>query len=276
LDDNSSDESRKVINQYKENPLISKIIFSETNSGNPFVQWQRGIELAKGEWIWFAESDDYADLHFLRKLIDAVGDKENVGLVYCDSRVVNGSYEGGNFGTLKNNRFKTDRWNYGYLNIGVDEIENYLLPGGTINNSSAVLFRKKLLVSENPFDLKLRYIGDKYAFIKVLAKSDVLYLPECLNYYRDPFNTKHVDKFLFYFYEQFLVFDWVFKNITLTNRSEFFKGFYSNTRNSLFRGWNRTKVNLYFKLFSLNSDLLLRSIFYNLIYSISSVFRDKN
>ncbi len=36
LDDCSSDNSREVIERYKDNPRISKIIFNEKNSGSRF------------------------------------------------------------------------------------------------------------------------------------------------------------------------------------------------------------------------------------------------
>lgn len=40
---------------------------NDYNSGSPFKQWQKGIELARGKYIWIAESDDYADFSFWPK-----------------------------------------------------------------------------------------------------------------------------------------------------------------------------------------------------------------
>ena len=277
LDDFSSDNSREIIEDYVRNPLVKEVIFNDKNSGNPFWQWKRGIDLSSGEWIWLAESDDYADQRFLQMLIDALQGRTNIGLLYCDSKIVTDdtvSLE--TFATIKNKKVGTRRWSENYSNHGVAEIEDYLLPGGTINNTSAVLFNKKVLMEANPFDMDLRYIGDKYAFTKVLAKSDVVYVKESLNYYRDPFNTKHADRFIFYFYEQFLVFDWVSKNLKMTNRAKFLKGFYANTSNSLFRDWNTVKLSLYRKLFILNPNLLYKSIVYNFSQSIRSAMGRTN
>lgn len=264
LDDHSTDNSREVISKYATSEKVSAIIFNEENSGTPFRQWQRGVSLARGEWIWLAESDDYADRHFLEKMIDAIGKHANVGLAYCDSNVVNQDVIAvETFAHIKGKRFKTDRWNRNYQNNGVDEIENYVLPAGTINNTSAVLFKRQIFQQANPFDINLRYIGDKYAFVKVLASSDVVYVSEPLNYYRDPFNSKHVDKFIHYFYEQFLVFDWAYRNIRISDRRKFFQGFYANTRNSLFRNWDIAKILLYVKLFRRNPYLLFKSLLHN-------------
>ena len=61
LDDCSPDNgaSKSVIEKYRDNSHISQIIFNEKNSGSTFKQWEKGINLAKGEFIWIAESDDY-------------------------------------------------------------------------------------------------------------------------------------------------------------------------------------------------------------------------
>ena len=272
LDDCSTDDSQLIINSYKDHPRVACIKFNETNSGSPFKQWQKGIELSTGEWIWLAESDDYADERFLQIMISALPNQHNVGLLYCDSNIVcNDIVSDETFATLKNKRFKTNRWSENYSNNGASEIENFLLPGGTINNTSAVLFNKKAFTEADPFDVVFKYIGDKYTFIKVLAKTDVIYVKESLNYYRDPFNTRHADKYVFYFYEQFLVFDWVLKNLKISDQKKFAEGFYSNTSNSLFRDWNHLKFSLYKKLLKKNPRLLLKSISNNMLRSFRSI-----
>ncbi len=274
LDDCSTDNSHSIIQEYQGNPFVTKIIFNDKNSGSPFKQWEKGVGLAQGEWVWIAESDDYADERFLEIMIAACNDRKNIGLVYCDSIIVsNNIATRETFASLKNKRFNTNRWSEDHTNSGLDEIENYLLLGGTINNTSAVLFKRDVLVSANPFDLNLRYIGDKYSFVKVLAESDVAYVKDHLNYFRDPFNTKHVDRYIFYFYEQFLLFDWVWRNIKQINHQKFFEAFYENTRNSLFREWNKTKSDLYGKLFQLNRTLFIKNIRYNLRMAVVSLFR---
>ncbi len=270
LDDCSTDNSRDVILAYNDARIHSPIL-NDKNSGSPFRQWKKGLMQARGKWIWIAESDDYADFHFLERLVPATRN-QNVGLVYCDSRIVSGeSMLGETFATIKNKQFRTDRWSSNYINSGCAEIEDFLLPAGTINNTSAVLFNKKVLTESDPFDTEFRYVGDKYAFVKVLARSDVAYIAESLNYFRDPFNKKHSNKYIFYFYEQFLIFDWVLKNMRIQNEDKFLAGFYSNTRSSLFREWNRSKVSVYQKLFMQNRSLLWKSIAYNFRMGLHSL-----
>lgn len=276
LDDCSNDGSQEIINGFKGHPKIVRIEFNNINSGSPFSQWQKGLALAGGDWIWFAESDDYADYNFLSEMISTIGKHQNVGLAYCDSKIVEGNkVSSETFASIKNKRYKTDRWSHDYFNQGGHEIENYLLPGGTINNSSAVLFSIPILKKVNPFDLGLRYIGDKYAFIKVLSMSGVVYNKKGLNYYRNPFNLKRQDQYLSYFYEQFLVFDWVFRNLKISYRKKFYDAFYANTQNAVFREWTQQKRQIYKKLFLINSKLMIKSIISNFLRSTKKILIPK-
>jgi glycosyltransferase involved in cell wall biosynthesis len=263
LDDCSTDHSRVIIEKYSKHPKIKAIVFNETNSGSPFYQWKKGVNFCTGDWIWIAESDDYAEPTFIETLIRQASDSGNVGLIYCDSKIVTGSkVEHQTFADLKNRTFRTSRWSENHSNLGQAEVENYLLLEGTINNTSAVLFRADILKKANPFDLTLRYIGDKYAFVKVLAISDIQYVKEPLNYYRDPFNSKHADRYVNYFYEQFLVFSWVYENLMIS-RKKFFEAFYRNTRNSVFRAWTKHKFALYVKLLRVNPYLFMLNVLFN-------------
>jgi hypothetical protein len=37
-----------------------KTIFNQQDNGSTFRQWNLGLSQAKGDYLWFAESDDYA------------------------------------------------------------------------------------------------------------------------------------------------------------------------------------------------------------------------
>ena len=56
-----------------------------TNSQSPFKQWNRGFELARGEYVWIAESDDYSDDRFLQVMIDMLERHPSAALAYCQS-----------------------------------------------------------------------------------------------------------------------------------------------------------------------------------------------
>jgi glycosyltransferase involved in cell wall biosynthesis len=264
LDDCSTDNSREIIESYRAHPSVSKIIYNEKNSGSTFVQWEKGAELATGDWIWFAESDDYSDLNFIEILMQEAIKDPDLGLIYCDSKIVTeaGIHEE-TFADIKNKNNNTTRWSENYKNNGRDEIEFFLLGGGTINNSSAVLFNRKLFLEVNPFDIPFRFIGDKYAFLKVLSQRDIVYRKESLNYYRNPFNSKN--KKFFYSYEQFLVFSWTRKNIAFKEKKNFYNAFYELTALSFFRDWSVEKISLCFSLLKTDPQLFFLNIAYNMV-----------
>ncbi len=69
LDDASSDASISIIENYRYEEKVSEIVLNTVNSGSPFKQWIKGIKLAKGEFIWIAESDDFAEPTFLETTV---------------------------------------------------------------------------------------------------------------------------------------------------------------------------------------------------------------
>ena len=69
LDDCSTDNSREVIERYRNDPKVTSIVYNDSNTGKPFQQWNKGIGLAAGDIIWLAESDDTCDAEMLERLV---------------------------------------------------------------------------------------------------------------------------------------------------------------------------------------------------------------
>lgn len=271
LDDASSDGSVSIIKEYVSHPLVKIVSLNERNSGSPFLQWKKGVGLATGDWVWIAESDDYADPHFLEEMVNSVAGNSTVGLAYCDSYIVNDKVVTAHtFAGIKNARYSCSRWSSNHMNNGIRELEDYVLMAGIIHNTSAAIFRRSVLLKVNPFDIPMRYLGDKYAFVKTLSESDVSYVAKPLNFYRNPFTKKPKDLPLSNFYEQFLIFDWVKRHVPEINDRKFLNAFRTNTRNSLIRNWNWAKLSIYGRLLKINPLLMARCLAYNLVTAINS------
>ena len=58
-----------------------------TNSGSPFGQWIKGLELAESELIWIAEDDDFCEPDFLESLIPCFDD-DNVKFAFTNSHII--------------------------------------------------------------------------------------------------------------------------------------------------------------------------------------------
>ena len=74
LDDASTDNSVELLKQYSNHPQVKALIVNETNSGNTFAQWHRGIQQTTGDYIWIAEADldNYALPRLIEILIDSI------------------------------------------------------------------------------------------------------------------------------------------------------------------------------------------------------------
>ena len=88
LDDKSTDNSKEVIANYRGHPKISHIVYNEENSGSTFKQWQKGFSLAKGDYIWIAESDDVAHPDFLKRLMSGIESNPNVVLAFSNLKMI--------------------------------------------------------------------------------------------------------------------------------------------------------------------------------------------
>ncbi len=51
LDDCSSDNSEEILKQYANHAKVAHFITNKTNSGSPFRQWKKGVELARGTYV---------------------------------------------------------------------------------------------------------------------------------------------------------------------------------------------------------------------------------
>lgn len=180
LDDASTDDSLDIINRYYINPKIT-ILINKENSGSPFLQWKRGVEIAKGEYIWIAESDDYSELTFLEKITPFM--KDNVAFAYCRSVTVNANNE--IFDYFWADGIDDKRWKQPYLSNGFMEISNFLMFRNTVPNASAVVFRKEWATFEYPLT-EMSFAGDWLFWVNLLKFEDrqVAYIPEKLNYFR--------------------------------------------------------------------------------------------
>ena len=93
LDDCSKDDSRQVLENYRDHPKVSHVVYNEQNTGNTFIQWERGINLAEGQYIWIAESDDVAERNFLSTLIPQLEADDSRVVAYSHSRMIDSNGE---------------------------------------------------------------------------------------------------------------------------------------------------------------------------------------
>jgi glycosyltransferase involved in cell wall biosynthesis len=185
LDDASPDESKAVIERLMPgSPVPIRLIPNETNSGSPFRQWIKGLELASGDLIWLAESDDSCHPEFLERLIPEFYDSK-VALAYCQSELIgpDGSRLEGHF-LDHTNDLSRSRWRARYCVPGAVEVELALSQKNTIPNASAMLFRQPGHLDFLDGLFALKFAGDWLFHAMLCREGKVAYIPDVLNRYR--------------------------------------------------------------------------------------------
>lgn len=186
LDDCSSDKSQEILLEYAKNSKVSHCIFNAINSGNTFVQWNRGMELAKGDYIWIAESDDFCELNFLEELIQPVLEDPEIKLVYCQSNRVD--EKGSVTGSWINHTDNLDATLFltNFVMDGNAFIERFLIYKNVIPNASGVLFQRVRAVELGELDIDpvLKICGDWLFYLKLVTNANVAFIPKSLNNFR--------------------------------------------------------------------------------------------
>src|SRR5580658_575463 len=181
LDDCSKDNSRDIIQSYASDPRVT-IVFNETNSGCVFKQWNKGLKMASGKYIWIAESDDYSAPTFLETLVNRLDADSSLALVFCDSyRVFNDEVT-----TARKRWFGESAHLYeqDFTSPGKDYVARLMIFGNPIANTSSVVFRRSLAEQIGWADETFLLSGDWLFWIKLLEKSNLAYIATPLNYYR--------------------------------------------------------------------------------------------
>ncbi len=179
LDDHSTDNSREILERYRTDPHVSAIHYNRHNSGSTFRQWQRGFNLARGEFIWIAESDDYANPHFLERCIEPLLHNPRCVMAYSESQIVDAHSrpfrERVPHAVVRHR--PCDVWQ------GEEFVRRNMLLSNAVYNASMVLFRHSALPLESSY-ASFRLNGDWLFWCEVALQGEVAHLTSPYNYFR--------------------------------------------------------------------------------------------
>ncbi len=183
LDDCSTDHSREILVSYADNPKV-RVEFNAENSGSVFKQWNKGVRLARGEYIWLAESDDYADERLLERLVAVLDAEPEATFAYCRSWRISEDDKQDGFADSYLDFLDSHRWSADFCADGREECLKYFIFSNTVPNASAVVFRKVIYDLLGGADESLRQCGDWKLWAAMALAGKIVYLGEALNYYR--------------------------------------------------------------------------------------------
>lgn len=180
LDDCSTDDSKLILSSYQDCPKVSHLVFNQQNSGSTFKQWDKGFSLARGKYIWIAESDDFADPTFLEHAVHEFEKSEKVIVVFTgshildeESRIIKGDWDS----FPKSSPERT-------VKTGINFVRENMIRSNRIYNASMVVFKKEYCAGISEMYKQFRYCGDWLFWVEMCNLGDVVCLNRKLNYFR--------------------------------------------------------------------------------------------
>jgi glycosyltransferase involved in cell wall biosynthesis len=187
LDDRSPDHSREVLEGYRHHPRVSQLVYNEQNSGSAFRQWNKGVGLAQGRYIWIAESDDWAEPTLLAVLVAKMAQSDDMALAFCQSYLADdqGTAKGTYASTYSpDNYANLEIWSSDFTITGNQFIADWLRRFNFIPNASAVIFRRDLYLQVGGAVDGLKLTGDWLLWLALAHQGQVGFVAAPLNYHR--------------------------------------------------------------------------------------------
>jgi glycosyltransferase involved in cell wall biosynthesis len=183
LDDCSTDESRPIIEEYRNDPRV-RIEFNAENSGSVFKQWNKGVQMARGRYVWIAESDDYGDAGLLARTVAILEERPGITFVYCRSWSVDEDDKILGYANSYLDCLDANHWKADFIVDGLEECRRFFALTNPVPNASAVVFRKEVYDKVGRADESLRVCGDYKVWGAMALEGKIAYVAEPLNYFR--------------------------------------------------------------------------------------------
>lgn len=198
LDDCSTDDSvllaEKVLSKCS---IPYTIVRNGTNGGGPFPQWLKGMDRAKHDVIWIAETDDWCEPNFLRELLQTLEETPGCVAAFGRSSCINelsdplidldDYYEGLDGVTW------TSPWNM----AGSKLFKNSFVARNIIPNASSLLFRRPILsLRERDIFQSFSFAGDWYFYALMLRSGTLAYNPAAGSFFRVRASSASRDRLL--------------------------------------------------------------------------------
>ncbi|MEI7636306.1 MAG: glycosyltransferase [Syntrophus sp. (in: bacteria)] len=181
IDDGSIDVSVKVLDDYKITPNV-EIIALDKNNGYANA-CNLGVSLCRGEYVMFAECDDYNEPDHIEILMRSLIWNKTAGVAYCRSSMVD------SHGHIFRNDFQNREESFKALCykdtlIPKDMMKKFLLISCVIPNMSAALIKKECFNVVGGFNTQYKACADWDFWCRIAEHWDFFYVSKTLNFFR--------------------------------------------------------------------------------------------
>lgn len=182
IDDCSTDGSQEILKEYEHIQNINLRLKTQ-NSGSYVKASNYGASFAKGEYILFAQCDDFAEANQIETLLNAFESNPSVGVVFSKSNLVDEK------GITFTNDFVGRERGFKRLVkenglIPASKMKEFLSFSCIIPNLSAALIKYDLFKEINGLSERYLVVADWEFWLDLTEKTDFYYIHQPLNYFR--------------------------------------------------------------------------------------------
>jgi len=187
IDDCSTDGSQEILKEYQ-NKLNIHLKLQKKNSGSYVRASNLGASFAIGEYILFAQCDDFAESNQIETLMETMLKNPSVGVVFSRSNLINeqsvvfsDDFKG------RESKFKKSILNNGLITN--KQMKEYLSFSCVIPNLSAALINHSIFKEINGLSDKFSVVADWEFWLNLTEKTNFYYLKQPLNNFRQHSTT---------------------------------------------------------------------------------------
>lgn len=187
LDDASTDGSQKILEEYARDPRVVSLTINDSNTGLPFFQWKKGIDMARGKYVWIAESDDSCAPEFLASCVSELEKNPNAVIAFTGSNTID---ENGDPGELDYDQWYEKKFISRFGKAVSFNGERYVTHNmawkNYVYNASGTVFRRDAVAACKHLDVcfKMKNAGDWYFWTVLMQHGDVIEIYSKLNNFR--------------------------------------------------------------------------------------------
>lgn len=175
VDDGSTDNTRDLLE-----PLANRVTYVVQDNAGPGAARNRGVRLARGDWIAFLDSDDCWEADHVSRLLEKARENPDAAMVYCGKRWVD--VQGNLMEDIPVQKTFPSGW-----------IFNDLFQANYVSSTSVVVVKRQAFLDVGGFDERFRSIAEDYdLWMRISAVAPVVGVPAyTVRYRRHDSNLTH-------------------------------------------------------------------------------------
>jgi len=183
LDDASTDGTKSKLSKICKKGKL-RLVLNQKNSGSPFIQWSKGVSLAKADIVWIAEGDDTCDRDFVKVLLPAFNDRlVNISAAKTIMIDETGALKHHALDPYLNHAYQ-GKFDTSYKSDGFHEVNQQFGAVCTLVNASGLLIKKSSFGDSLESAQTYKLAGDWHIYLDCLKSGKLSYSVKTTNYFR--------------------------------------------------------------------------------------------